>query len=221
MIEGKPILISYCPLCGSGMAFDPVVEGRKLTFGVSGLLYKSDVLMYDHQSESLWSQIKQEAVTGKMTGKRLRLLPLLHTTWGAWKKEHHTTRVLSSDTGYDRNYSKDPYADYAKSPRLVFPVGQEDSRFSPKEWIIGIEVEGETKAYPYSELAKGPKHFSDRIGSQEIHIHFDASAPSATIRDRNQQDLPSVMSYWFAWRAFYPQTEVYRFSETDKSLLVK
>ena len=69
----------YCPLCGTGMVFDTEVKGRHLTFGVSGLLYQSDMLLYDHQTESLWSQIKSEAVTGKLIGTRLKLLSSTHT----------------------------------------------------------------------------------------------------------------------------------------------
>ena len=80
-VGGKDVLVSYCPLCGTGMAFDANIDGRKYLFGVSGKLYNSDVLMYDKETESLWSQIKMEAVTGAMTGKRLTLLPLIHTTW--------------------------------------------------------------------------------------------------------------------------------------------
>ncbi len=80
VVGGRPVFITYCPLCGTGMAFDPTFNGRVYTFGVSGLLYKSDVLMYDHQTESLWSQIRKEAVTGEMIGSRLTLLPLIHTT---------------------------------------------------------------------------------------------------------------------------------------------
>ncbi|HSG05403.1 MAG TPA: DUF3179 domain-containing protein, partial [Nitrospiria bacterium] len=113
-VGGKPVVITYCPLCGTGMAFDPVVKGEHFTFGVSGLLYQSDVLMYDRQTDSLWSQILQEAVTGKMMGTRLTLLPLIHTTWEEWRKEHPNTLVLSTDTGYSRNYRRDPYEGYAR-----------------------------------------------------------------------------------------------------------
>jgi hypothetical protein len=103
------------------MAFDPVIEGKRYTFGVSGLLYKSDVLMYDHQTESLWSQIQREAVTGPLAGTRLRLLPLVHTTWQAWRAEHPKTQVLSIDTGFRRDYTRDPYESYARSDRPDVP----------------------------------------------------------------------------------------------------
>lgn len=209
-IGGKPVLITYCPLCGTGMAFDPLIKGRHYTFGVSGLLYNSDVLMYDHQTESLWSQIKQEAVTGKLTGTRLTLLSLIHTTWDAWKKEYPESLVLSTDTGFRREYSHDPYESYTKTSSLMFPVGDVDGRLPPKALVLGIEHDGITKAYPFSELESGPGSFNDSIGSKQIKIQYDSSSGSARIKDKNGNDLPSVVAYWFAWRAFHPDTELYK-----------
>ena len=209
-LGGKPVVITYCPLCGTGMAFDPVIRGRPHTFGVSGLLYKSDVLMYDHQTESLWSQIKREAVTGDLMGERLTLLPLIHTTWEAWRKEHPGTVVLSTDTGYRRDYSRDPYDGYARSSRLLFSVGKSDDRFPVKEWVLGIESGKVAKAYPFSELARAPQSFVDSVGSQTVTIHYDPDSRTARVKDPEGKDIPSVMAYWFAWAAFHPDTEVYR-----------
>jgi len=209
VVGGRPVFISYCPLCGTGMAFDPTFKGKGYTFGVSGLLYKSDVLMYDHQTESLWSQIRKEAVTGEMIGSRLTLLPLIHTTWKAWKKEHPQTLILSTDTGYRRDYSRDPYAGYADTDRLIFPVGRIDPRFRPKTWIMGIERNGITKAYPFPDLEKGPVFFADILGSEEVRIEYDERSRTARIKNKDGEDLPTVVAYWFAWAAFHPKTEVY------------
>lgn len=209
-LSGRPVLITYCPLCGTGMAFDPVIDGKKLTFGVSGLLYQSDVLMYDHQTESLWSQIKQEAVTGDMMGHRLTLLPLRHTTWGIWKREHPNDLVLSTDTGYVRDYSRDPYASYAQSSLLMFPVEKLDGRLDPKSWVIGLEINGQTKAYPFSELEKLSEPLTDAIDSEQVTIHYDHASRTATITDRGGREMPSIVAYWFAWAAFHPKTALYQ-----------
>lgn len=209
-IGGRPVLISYCPLCGTGMAFNPVIEGKRYTFGVSGLLYKSDVLMYDHQTESLWSQIRQKAVTGPLTGTRLRLLPLVHTTWGAWRAEHPMTQVLSTDTGFKRDYTRDPYESYALSNRLMFPVGKGDEHLRPKAWVLGVELDGVARAYPFSELERSPQSFTDALGSKRVILSFDRASRTARIRDDAGNDLPAVVAYWFAWAAFHPETEVYR-----------
>ncbi|MFQ5780770.1 MAG: DUF3179 domain-containing protein [Nitrospiria bacterium] len=208
-IGGKPVFITYCPLCGTGMAFDPIFQGKRYTFGVSGLLYKSDVLMYDHQTESLWSQIRQEAVTGKLTGTRLALLPLLHTTWKAWKKEYPESLVLSTDTGYRRNYMRDPYSSYARSDRLMFPVGRVDRRFPPKTLVLGVMRNGITKAYPFPELELGGTVFFDTIGLDKVRIEYDPASRAARIKGKDGNDIPTVVAYWFAWAAFHPKTEVY------------
>ena len=97
--DGAPVVISFCPLCGTGMAFDARVNGRELTFGVSGLLYNSDVLLYDRQTNSLWSQLLAQAISGPLKGSRLAMLPLTQTTWADWRRLHPGTVVLSANTG--------------------------------------------------------------------------------------------------------------------------
>jgi hypothetical protein len=165
--------------------------------------------MYDHQTESLWSQIRKEAVTGDMIGSRLTLLPLVHTTWNVWRKEHPQTLILSPDTGYPRDYSRDPYASYLNSDRLMFPVGKIDPRFSPKTWVLGLERNGITKAYPFPNLEKGPASFTDMLGAEEVRIRYDRSSRTARIKNKAGEDLPAVVAYWFAWTAFHPKTELY------------
>ena len=208
-LAGKPVVVTYCPLCGTGIGFHPVVNGRLLIFGVSGLLYQSDMLMYDHQSESLWSQISMEAIAGSMTGATLTHIFLEHTTWEEWRRAHPATLVLSTKTGYSRNYQRDPYLGYAQRADLMFPTVNTDSRFHPKEWIIGLKVGGIFKAYPFSELQKIKGLVHDQINGQQVHIRFNAEANSALAMDAAGKPLPSVMAFWFAWYAFHPETEVY------------
>lgn len=89
----EPVVITYCPLCGSGVAYRARSGGRALTLGVSGLLFNSDVLLYDRQTESLWSHMLSQAVSGPMKGERLQMLPLVHTSWSAWLAEHPGTLI--------------------------------------------------------------------------------------------------------------------------------
>lgn len=89
----EAVAVTFCPLCGTGMAFSARVDGRELSFGVSGLLYNSDVLLYDRQSKSLWSQILAEAVAGPMKGHKLEFLPTAHTSWLQWRTRHPLTEV--------------------------------------------------------------------------------------------------------------------------------
>ena len=208
-IGGRRVVVTFCPLCGTGMVFDANAAGRQLNFGVSGLLYQSDVLLYDRQTESLWSQIKQEAVTGKLVGTRLQLLASTQTTWGAWKKQHPNTFVLSTQTGHSRNYDDDPYKGYTTSRDVMFSVGPLNSRYHPKEQVLGVELDGLAKAYPFSELARVKSPVKDKIGKKTVHVTYDPKSRTATIKDASGKELPSVAGFWFAWYAFHKDTQVY------------
>ena len=208
-IGSTPIAVTYCPLCGSGVVFKTRVAGRVLSFGVSGLLYNSDVLLYDRETESLWSQLLHRAVSGPNNKRKLTTLPVLHTTWAAWRKRHPDTRVLSEDTGFIRDYGRSPYLGYAKARALYFPVeGPRAPHYHPKEPVLGVEVDGQFKAYPFSELAKqGRSSISDTLGGKKIWIEWDAEAYSAGIEP--QSGVSSTRLFWFAWYAFHPKTDVF------------
>lgn len=208
-VGGDSRVVTYCPLCGTGMVFDTQVKRRNLTFGVSGLLYQSDMLLYDHQTESLWSQIKSEAVTGDLTGTRLKLLHSTHTNWASWKSKYPKTRVLSDDTGYQRDYDRDPYEGYEASERLMFGVNEKSRKYHPKEKVIGVELGNVTKAYPFSELNKVDSPVKDILDKKPIHIIYDRKTRTAVIRDKNNREIPSVVGYWFAWYAFHPETRIF------------
>lgn len=208
-VGGRSVVVSFCPLCGTGMVFDAQVKKRRLTFGVSGLLYQSDMLLYDRQTESLWSQIKSEAVTGAMTGARLKLLASTHTNWGTWKKKYPHTQVLSDKTGFRRPYDRDPYQGYESSSRLMFDVSLKNSKYHPKEKVIGIELGGKAKAYPFSELSRTRSPVNDIFNKIPIQIFYDRNTKTAIIKDSKNQELPSVVGFWFAWYAFHPDTKVF------------
>ncbi len=207
--HGKPVVVTYCPLCGSGMAFDARVGGKTRTFGVSGLLYNSDVLLYDRQTESLWSQIMMQAVSGKASGTELEMLPTAHLTWKEWKERHPETLVLTTDTGHRRDYTRSPYERYESSPDLMFPVDEESDILSKKEKVIGVEIDGKFKAYPFSELKKAKGTVSDTFQGVDLKIQYNKKTETARVTDAAGEDIPAVTLYWFAWYAFHPETEVY------------
>lgn len=210
---GQPVVVSYCPLCGTGMAFDARSEQGHRRFGVSGLLYNSDVLLYDRETESLWSQIMRQAVSGPLKGQMLEQLPMAHTSWRDWRQQHPDTLVLSTDTGYRRDYSEPPYGGYAQSEQIWFPVRSNSPRYHPKELVIGLELNGQVKAYPFVELSKGSATVHDRFAGQRLQLEFDAAHRTGRILDDNGQEIPTTISFWFAWYAFFPQTEVFTASE--------
>lgn len=208
-INGRAVVVTYCPLCGTGIAFEATVEGYRHTFGVSGLLYQSDLLMYDHQTESLWSQVGMHAIAGRLTGEKLTPIFLEHTTWGEWRAAHPATLVLSTKTGSFRNYDRDPYSGYAENSELYFDTNHFDSRYHPKEWVLGIDLNGAAKAYPFAEIKKVRSPISDQLGRQAITIHFNQQTRSAFVTTDDGKSIPSVMAYWFAWYTFHPQTEIF------------
>ena len=185
-------------------------EKEELTFGVSGRLYESNVLLYDHQTESLWSQLKEEAVTGPLTGTRFIQVPSVLTTWKQWREQHPDTYVLSTETGHYRNYDYSPYDGYARQPFPMFPIANEDDRLPMKERIIGISLGGKYKAYALKALRKRGTPLDDTIGKRAVRVTYDADAKSAQIIDQQSGAiLPSVIAYWFAWATFHPDAAVY------------
>jgi hypothetical protein len=204
-LAGKPILVTYCPLCGTAMIFDRKVGGKIRTFGVSGMLYQSDVLMYDREDESLWSQLKMQAVSGPLSGTALTLLPSAHLTWKAWKKKYPDGEVLSTDTGHNRNYGARAYARYFDSPDTAFPVPAHRDELPKKDWIVGVIADGKAVAFPVKDLAKS------RTATQAgVTVTYDPDSRLATARDAADAGLPTTTAFWFAWQAFYPDTALWK-----------
>ncbi|NAY90764.1 DUF3179 domain-containing protein [Muricauda sp. JGD-17] len=206
----KGIVVTYCPLCGSGVAFKTKIAGENLSFGVSGLLYNSDVLLYDRQTHSLWSQLMSKAISGQYVGRTMETVPVFHGTWGTWLKKHPNTLVLSKQTGFQRDYSTTPYLGYEQSKSIYFPVSHADSSYHPKEKILGVSINGVHKAYPFSELKKvNSPELRDTIRGEPISILFDIESNSAELIYNGKLDHQSVTLFWFAWIAFHPNTAVY------------
>ena len=155
-IGRQHFVVSYCPLCGTGMVFGANIGAdQALEFGVSGLLYNNDVLLYDRNTGSLWSQILKKSVSGKLKGTELPQLPALHTSFADWKFKHPDSKILSNDTGYKKNYARNPYRGYAQSKRIWFKVSHKaPKKYHPKEQVLGVEINAQSKAYPFVELAK-------------------------------------------------------------------
>lgn len=214
-LGGTPILVSFCPLCGTGMVFDRRVDGEVLEFGVSGLLYQSDLLMYDRASESLWSQISAEAVTGPRRGTRLDLLRSTMMSWGDWRRKHPGTTVLSRETGYDRDYDQSPYGDYATSEFVGFraPV---DPRYHPKMPTLGLRVPGRgARADPASELAGAGGQVKEEFLGFRVRVAYDPDRQVFEVEAPPEVD--AVEGFWFAWAAFHPETSVFRASSSEKA----
>jgi hypothetical protein len=154
-VDGTPVSITYCPLCNSALAFDRRLDDRLMTFGTSGKLYLSDLVMYDRQTESLWSQIEGRAIAGVQTGAQLERIPVQTVTWAQWREAHPDGWVLSRDTGADRDYGRNPYVGYDEegSDPFLFD-GDADPRFEPKERVLGLGGDQDPVAVPLAPLAQ-------------------------------------------------------------------
>jgi hypothetical protein len=210
-INDTSFMVTYCPLGGSGAAYSPIVKGKKFNFGVSGLLYNSNLLLFDRETESLWSQIMGKAISGQYRGTPLKLLPLTHTSWKAWRAKHPRTQVLSVETGFERDYEKNLYADYQESDRVMFAITNKlPEIYHPKEQVIGLQVGKSFKAYLFSELSKNRREtFDDELGGQKFTVHWDGARSIAYITDADGNEMPVVTSFLFAWFTFHPTTEFF------------
>ena len=156
LVDGVPILVSYCPLCASAVVYDRRLDDRVLVFGNTSALYESDMVMYDHQTGSYWFQVAGEAIVGELTGRRLDPLPSITISWGEWKALHPDTLVLSRDLGLvpgrGSRYETDRFADYPERLDTVgppFPVSAEkmDMRLRASDKVLAVEVGESRKAY--------------------------------------------------------------------------
>ncbi len=207
-IAGQAVAVTYCPLCATAVVLVAEHQSQPLQFGVSGLLYNSNVLLYDRQTESLWSQVLAQAVTGPMKGQTLPTLPLSLTSWQDWRQAHPDTKVLSADTGYFRNYERDPYREYARRNALMFPIRNLSRALPLKEMVTGLVINGEAKAYPHRVLRNQTPPLYDTLGGERIRIDTDSNGQPQFFNDKGEP-LTGQPGYWFAWYAFYPHTLVW------------
>ncbi len=163
LVADVPVAITYCPLCGTGIVFSRMVDGEELTLGVSGRLYKSNLVMFDNETESLWSQITGEAIQGRLHGKKLEWISSSTLPSSEWRFRHPDSRILlpplpqcaGGRTGNScRDYTADPYAGYRRSTVVYGDFGGEytDRILHPKAMVLGIQMGGVAVAYPYSLL---------------------------------------------------------------------
>ena len=189
--------------------YSRTVDTREYTFGVSGRLYKSNVLIYDHQTESLWSQLMQQAVSGPLVGHKLQKIPSTRVSWQTWRKRNTDTLVLSDDTGYNRDYSIDPYQGYYRVAGIMFPVGEVRQDLAVKDRVLGIQIKQAAKAYPLKWLQANPGTLQDQLAGESIEILVDEDGQVVSVRNQTGQPIAAIFAYWFAWQAFHPATQVF------------
>ena len=176
-VGGKRISLTYCPLTASGINFD----GSAIEFGNSGALFNNNLVMYNRNTRDLWSQMRTYGISGQDVGRRTDLLPVVQGTWAGWKAMYPDTKVLSTSTGYRRNYRRDIYIDrqYTVSNEIWFAQEPEiDTRFHPKEMTLGLLSPTRSKAYPFVSLGDGGVT-NDLFDGRPILIVFNPRAKMA------------------------------------------
>jgi len=211
-IQDDPILVTYCPLCFTGIGFIREIDNEQVEFGVSGKLYNSELVMYDRKTDSYWPQTLGKAVYGPSTGKVIKKIPTDTVKWGDWKKVHPDTRVLSKDTGFLRSYDgSNPYGrkgDFTDI-NLQFPLENKDARLDAYEIVYAVELNGNFKAYKKFDLEEKLK-IEDIIGGERVIIEFDKELKSARAYKESGEQIVVDTLFWFAWAAFHPDTELYK-----------
>lgn len=196
VIGGVPVALAYCTLCGSGVLFDTTVDGwdEPFVMGTSGFLYRSNKVMYDRQTLSLWNQFTGKPVHGSLrgTGTELKVLPVTIEPWGAWRARNPGTRVLSLNTGHDRDYGSGVvYSEYFASPDLMFPAFVDQTRHLQKDYVFGVRDFGVAKAWPLTAF-KGGRTINDTIGATPIVVIGDQAGRTVRAYKRGAHDFTAT-----------------------------
>lgn len=178
VLGGTPVLISYCPLCNTALAFHRMVQGKVLRFGVSGLLRHSDLVMFDRETESLWQQATGEAIVGDLTSENLSMLSTQVLAFDQFQRTYPEGLVLSRDTGFNNDYGRNPYVGYDASVKPRLFRGKPDPRVPAMERLATVSIGGEDKAYSFSHLRR-LRMIQDRVGGKEIVVFFAEGTASA------------------------------------------
>lgn len=207
VLGGRPILVSFCPLTGSGIVSDPVLNGQLHNFGVSGLLFDNNLIMFDRTTDSLWSQMRLDSICGDFSGTRLPLLPVVQSTWAAWKAVNPTTTAVSFDTGFSRDYNRYPYGDYDRvdNTQLLFPQTTIDPRLPMKENVLGITHGGLSRAYSMTRMGTvAPRRaINDVVNGLSVLVVFDGPSALAIPFDRTRED-EEVLTFLLVEGAGFP-----------------
>ena len=182
VVGGEPVAVTFCPLCNSAIVFDRRLDGVVHTFGTSGKLRNSDLIMWDRQTETWWQQLTGEGIVGELAGKRLTLLAAAIVSWEDFKAANPDGKVLSRDTGNPRSYGQNPYAGYdrADNPPFLFQ-GDLDGRLLPKERVVTVTIGDAQAAFPFLIL-ETEKVVNYNVGGTDLIVLFKPGTRSALDR---------------------------------------
>jgi hypothetical protein len=207
-IGGVPVVVTFDPLAGAPRAYRREVEGRTLRFGVSGLLYNHNFLLYDRETESLWSQFTGEAIAGKLAGKRLAPVVVRQETAAVWTRRAPGSVFLRYPAPERIAYQVSPYQTYWVQDKILFPVAAEDARYHPKELVAGVVVGDVARAYLGSIVTREGGSLEDEVAGVAIRLTYDSD--TGTFGWEVPDGVRVEEAYWLAWKAFHPDTQIWR-----------
>ncbi len=196
VIGGVPVALAYCTLCGAGVLYETAIPGQSspFVFGSSGFLYRSNKLMFDRTTDSLWNQFTGKPVAGPLvsSGIELKTRPVTITSWREWRSDHPDTRVLSLNTGHRRNYGSGVvYNEYFNSPDLMFPSLGGGRNLGQKDYVFGLRVTAGAKAYPLRAF-QGGRVINDRVGLQNVVLIGDAATRTVRAYDSGGRQFQPI-----------------------------
>lgn len=203
--NGDNVLVTFSALTHSGQAY------KGTDAGVSAMVFNNNTLFYDQATRSLWAQLTGQAVSGDLGGDFLEKVPVVYTSWQEWRLMYPATSVLSITNSDAIDYSQTAYHEYDKTIDLPFPVSYQNKRLPLKSKVIGLEVDGKFKAYPFSMLKNNNGLIEDFFNGMKVRIRFNAETESFITTDEEGALLPVVVSYWYAWYAYHTDTKIYGF----------
>ncbi len=179
VVGGEPVVITFCPLCNTAIAFERRVGDQVLDFGTTGRLRYSNLIMYDRQTESWWQQATGDAIVGTLTGTRLRFLPASIVAWQTFKERYPQGSVLSRNTGYNRPYGQNPYTGYdnVNSTPFLYEGPETPDKLPPMARVLTLDLNGEAVAYPYRVLAR-VHVVNDTVGGQPVVVFWQPGVAS-------------------------------------------
>jgi thiol-disulfide isomerase/thioredoxin len=219
IFSDKPVVVTYCPLCGTGISYERKIKQglikKTVNFGVSGKLFNSNLIMYDDLTDTYWQQIDGKAILGELTGQKLTPIETNTLTWKEFKESesyNDNTKVLSKETGMDRNYGNDPYGNYYETSYLLFPPKNINTKIDLKEIIYGIEINGEFKAYKHKDIVKFKEIF-DTVSDTQIKITINKNNDITFFDENTNKIIIKERGMWFSWYAFHPTTSLWEESK--------
>ena len=197
-VGGVPVIITFCPLCNTAIAFERAVKGQMLDFGTTGRLRYSDLVVYDRQTETWWQQGTGEAIAGELTGTKLIFRAVSIIAWEKFKAAYPTAKVLSKDTGYGRAYGSNPYSGYddVNSSPFLYRGPKTPDVLPAVAYVLTVDLNGKAVAYPYETL-KQVNVVNDNVGGKEILVMWAAGTAASLNADTvaGGRDLGSANAF--------------------------